>query len=71
MESADSHKLELAPAKASALHIVPGSEIKRRIQAGVFDAVLSCEEEDYIKKLGLPGVYTHREDVQDCAIFSR
>ncbi len=71
MEYADTHKLELPAAKAASLHIVPGSEIKRRIQAGVFDAVQSCEEEDYMKKLGLPGVYKHRVDVEECAIFWR
>lgn len=71
MEYADTHKLELPAAQENALHIVPGSEVKRRIEAGVYDTIQSCEEEDYMKKLGLPGVYKHREDLEDCTIFWR
>jgi hypothetical protein len=71
MEYADTHKLELPASKANALHIVPGSEIKRRIHAGVYNTVQSCDDEDYMKKLGLPGVYKHREDIDECTIFWR
>lgn len=69
MESEDSHKLQLSPAEARALHIVTEPELARRVQAGEFGAVETCDAEDTTKKLGLPGPYAHKEDISDCAIF--
>ncbi len=70
MELADSHKLELLPAKlAASLHIVPKSELDRRVKAGEFDTVATFEDADVMDELGLPKTYAKKASVGDCDIF--
>lgn len=72
MELADSHKLEFPPATAALFHLLPQSELDRRIKAGTYDAVETCEDEDDVPALGLlPRLYSQQMKVAGsaCAIF--
>jgi hypothetical protein len=53
MELADSHKLEFPPATAALFHLLPKSESDRRIKAGTYDTVETCEDdEEDVQALG-------------------
>ena len=72
MELADSHKLEFPPATATLFHLVPQSELDRRMKAGTYDTVETCENEDDVPSLGLlPKLYSQQMKVagSTCAIF--
>ncbi len=71
MELEDSHKLELLPADiARSFHILPKSELDRRVAAGVFQTVATFEDDDDILKAwGLPHLYAHQAEVGDCTVF--
>jgi len=70
-ELADSHKLELLPPDvARALHIVPKSEVDRRIAARGFDTVATFEDdEDVLAAWGLSRHYAHKSEVGDCSVY--
>jgi 4-amino-4-deoxy-L-arabinose transferase-like glycosyltransferase len=68
-EFAYSHKLTLPPAQEAALHILPQSEVDRQLSSGMYSTVYLCEDEESYKKLGLPKLYPHEEDVDECALF--
>ncbi len=69
MELRDSHKLELPADLAKYVHIVPGSEFLRRIKAGIYSTVETCDGEEKIKERGLPELYAKRADIEDCSVF--
>jgi 4-amino-4-deoxy-L-arabinose transferase-like glycosyltransferase len=70
-EFSDSHKVNLSAAVAASLHIVPRSELAKRVQAGIFSTVETCndEDDDRIKVLNLPRVYAQKAVIHDCTIF--
>jgi 4-amino-4-deoxy-L-arabinose transferase-like glycosyltransferase len=70
-EFQDSHKLNLPAAVAASLHIVPRTELAKRVQARMFNTVETCndEDDDRFKVLGLPQVYAKKAVVHDCSIF--
>ena len=59
----------LPPAELARLHILPQAEIDRLLAAGTFATVYYCEDEDSYNKLGLPKLYRHQDDVEDCVLF--
>ena len=69
LEFVYSHKLKLPPAQAASLHICPQAEVDRQLATGMYSTVYLCEDDDYYNKLGLPKLYPHKEDVEDCALF--
>jgi hypothetical protein len=69
MEHEDSHKLTLSPSEARSMHVISQAEVNRRIQAGEFAAVETCDDEEAYKKIGLPGPYPHKEEISDCTVF--
>jgi 4-amino-4-deoxy-L-arabinose transferase-like glycosyltransferase len=69
MELADSHKLELPAALASSLHVVNGSELDRRVRAGVFDTVETCDEDEKIQARGFRQVYSRSAETGSCTVF--
>ena len=69
MESNDSHKLELPPAFAGQLRIVPQSELDKQIRARAFGTVLVCDDDEQVEELGLARLYSQRAKVQDCDVF--
>ena len=69
MESADSHKLQLTPALAAMLHVVPRPELDRQVKAGVFNTIETCADDDTIKELGLAKTYAMKQDFDDCTVY--
>ena len=72
MELADSHKLEFPPATAALFHLLPQSELDRRIKAGTYDTVETCEnDEEEVQALDLPRLYSQQMKVENsaCAVF--
>jgi hypothetical protein len=59
----------LPPPELAKLHILSQAEIDRLLSAGAFATVYYCEEEENYIKLGLPKLYKHQEDVEDCVLF--
>jgi hypothetical protein len=70
MELRDSHKLELPAPLAEEMHIVNGSELDRRIKAGVFSTVETCTfPEEKIKAQGLSKLYSNHAEFDECSVF--
>jgi hypothetical protein len=69
MELADSHKLELPAALAATVHVLNGSELDRRVRAGVYDTVETCDDEEKMQARGLTQVYSHSAEVGSCTVF--
>jgi hypothetical protein len=70
LELADSHRLELLPAEfAASVHVVPKSELNRRVAAGKFMTVATFDDADDIDAVGLPRLYAQRAQVGDCTVF--
>jgi len=70
MEFPASHKLELPAALAATLHIVPQSVLQRRVRAGEFATVETCKgDEDDIRALGLPSLYSHSITIAGCSVY--
>lgn len=69
MEFIYSHKLDLPPAQRAALHILPQAEVDRQLSSGMYSTVYICEDDETYNRLGLPKLYPHREDIEDCALF--
>jgi hypothetical protein len=69
LEFAYSHKLKLPAAEEAALHILTQEEVDRQISSGIFATVYMCEDDDLYDKLGLPALYKHKEEIEDCALF--
>jgi hypothetical protein len=69
MEFAYSHKLQLPADERAALHILTQEEVDRQISSGMFATVYICEDEDTYAKLGLPKLYKHKEEIEDCTLF--
>jgi hypothetical protein len=68
-EYISSHKLRLPPALSDLVHIVPQPEFDRRIAAGVYDTLETCDDDDWIKERKLDEIYRQKADVSDCAVF--
>jgi hypothetical protein len=72
MELSDSHKLEFPPATAALFHLLPQSELDRRVKEATYDTVETCEEDDEdIQAFGLPRLYSQQMKVEGsaCAVF--
>jgi 4-amino-4-deoxy-L-arabinose transferase-like glycosyltransferase len=71
LEFPDSQKLNLPAALAAKMHIVPRAEIAKRVQAGMFNTVETCADEDdeRFTILGVPRVYSQKTEVESCKIF--
>ncbi|MBI4877156.1 MAG: hypothetical protein HY822_21185 [Acidobacteria bacterium] len=69
MELKDSHKLEFSGDLAERLHVVSGTELDRRIKAGVFETIESCDEDQRTDELGLTRRYAQKATVSDCMVF--
>lgn len=68
-EYISSHTLRLPPAVANMVHIVPQPEFDRRIAAGMYDTLETCDDEDWIKERKLSELYRKKADVSDCTVF--
>jgi len=61
--------IDLPPALAASLHIVPLDELDRRAAAGKFLTVSTCEEQEQIDELHLPRLFLHSAAVGYCHVF--
>jgi hypothetical protein len=64
MEFWYSHRLDLPEAQAALLHILPNSQLKRMVAAGVFDTVETCDDAAAIEPF-----YAQKAPVDDCVVF--
>jgi hypothetical protein len=71
LEFPDSLKLTLPPAIGASLHIIPRSELVRRVQARTFSTVQTCAEADdeRFQVLNVPALYAKKAVVHECRIF--
>ncbi|MGD1091169.1 MAG: hypothetical protein ABSB35_04150 [Bryobacteraceae bacterium] len=69
MEFQYAHKLELPAAEAASLHIVSNSELQKRLEAGVYSTVETCEDNDKIESMNLPRLYSQKDALDDCNVF--
>ena len=68
MEHADAHKLKLSPAEAATLHVVPKSEVERRVKAGEFPTTVTCDDDD-TNDVDDWDVYAQKADFDRCTVF--
>jgi len=68
MEFQASQKLDMPVSEAAPLHVLPGTELDRRVKAGVFDTIEICDD-DRIKELGLKEIYSQSAEIATCTIF--
>ena len=70
MEFPASHALEMPAPQAAVLHIVPQSVLEKRVRAGEFATVQTCRgDEDEVKALGLPRLYSRSFTIADCQVY--
>jgi hypothetical protein len=71
LEYDDSHKLRLSAKDSAALHVFSRPELVRRVKAGVYDTVESCDDDDdqELQDLGLDDVYAQKAVVHDCKVY--
>ena len=69
MEYADTHKLHLSNELESQLHIFTKEELAKRVKAGTYDTVATCEDDDKMNKQNLPSIYKQKVTMGDCAVF--
>jgi hypothetical protein len=65
----DSHKLEFPPERAALLHVIPQSVLDQQIQAGQFDTIASCQNEEWNDARHLGDLYGMEADAGDCAVY--
>jgi hypothetical protein len=69
MEYEDTHKLRLSKELSDELHIFSKEEQERRVKAGVYDTLATCEDEDKTDKDNLTTIYKQNTKVGDCTVF--
>jgi len=68
MEHEDAHKLKLAPAEETKLHVVSKAEVERRVKSGEFPTTVSCDD-DETSDLGDWDVYSQKAEFDRCTVF--
>lgn len=63
--------LDVAPATADRLHVIPQATLDSLLANGQFDTVVICSIQDRIDSLGFPKLYLHREEIRraECSLF--
>lgn len=69
MEMENSHKFKFAAAELKLLHLIPQAELNRQVQAGAFDTLETCADEDDIKERGYAKVYATSAAAGECTVF--
>jgi len=71
MEFGYSHTITgLTGQRAAELHIVSRDEIKRRVEAGVYATVETCDlDTDFIDSLDLANQYRQSAEIHDCGVY--
>ncbi|HLK48595.1 MAG TPA: hypothetical protein VKT49_10700 [Bryobacteraceae bacterium] len=70
MEVEDSHGIPAPPADAALLHLVSRDQLRKQMEAGMFDTVEVCEEDpDRVHELGLEQIYARHAVILPCYIY--
>ena len=69
MEYNDSHKLNLPPERAAALHVESQATVKSWLKDRRFAAAESCDGDRVVEELGLPHSYRRHEIAGTCRLF--
>jgi hypothetical protein len=64
-----SRELDLPPAQAAQLHIVPERELDQQVAAGKFATVSVCLDQDAVDRLKLTKLYRKTEEIEYCKVF--
>jgi len=65
----DSHKLEFPPERAALIHVLPQSVLDKQIQAGRFDTIESCQDQEWNDARHLGDLYGMEADAGECAVY--
>jgi len=68
-EYVSSHKLRLSHDRSEFVHIIPQPEYDRRIEAGEFPTIETCEDEDWYKERKLEQIYRQKAEIGECYVF--
>jgi hypothetical protein len=68
-EHEDSHKLNLPDNQMKRLHIINKEVLKKQLQTGKFDVVVSCDDDEEIYDLKLPDIFGKSTEAGSCNIF--
>ena len=68
MELEDSHKLDLPAPLAESLHVAPRTALRRRVQAGEFSTVQTCDDA-WADQLGLRRAFRQTAAFGDCIVY--
>ena len=69
MEMENSHKLNFPQALLTLLHLIPAAELDRRVKAGAFNTLETCEEQDDVEAHGYARPYERKAAFGACAVF--
>lgn len=68
-EHEDSHKLKLPADQARRLHVVNKDEVKKQIEEGKFDALVSCDDDDDNDDKKLPELFAKSAEAGSCKVY--
>ena len=68
MECSYTHTVALPPKEEKLQHLVSEAQLKEQFARREFDTVQSCSDAE-VGKLGLPGSYPHKIDMDDCTVY--
>jgi hypothetical protein len=69
MEMENSHKFLLPPEMLSLLHLIPQAELDRRVKAGDFSTLETCDEHEEVEEHGYAKLYAKSAAVGACTVF--
>ncbi len=65
----DANKLNLPPQQAALLHILPHTELQKKVQSGGYYAVEFCEDDAWFDADHLTPVFKNHAEIGDCHVF--
>jgi 4-amino-4-deoxy-L-arabinose transferase-like glycosyltransferase len=69
MEMQNSHKFNFSPADDALLHLIPQTELDRRVKSGYFHTLETCQDDDFLKAHGYVNLYLKSTETQGCKVF--
>ena len=69
MEMDDSHKFKFPPPMLALLHLIPRADLERRVKAGEFSTLETCENDDDVAAHGYEKVFAKSATAGACMVF--
>lgn len=69
MEMWNAHKFSFSADRLRLFHLIPQGELDRRVAAGAFYTLETCEEDDFIKEHGYSRVYGKVATPNGCTVY--